>query len=163
MEQFSEALAAQLEQADKHYLWHPFTQQQDWEAESQLVIEQAEGSYLIDIEGKRYLDGVSSLWVNVHGHKRPEINQAIITQLERVAHTTMLGLTHPSAIELGKHLIEIAPGKLSRVFYSDTGAAAIEIALKMAFQYWQQCESPKPNKTKFSLSATRIMATPLAQ
>lgn len=155
MEQFSEALAAQLEQADKHYLWHPFTQQQDWEAESQLVIEQAEGSYLIDIEGKRYLDGVSSLWVNVHGHKRPEINQAIITQLERVAHTTMLGLTHPSAIELGKHLIEIAPGKLSRVFYSDTGAAAIEIALKIAFQYWQQCESPKPNKTKFfSLSNT---------
>ncbi len=155
MEQFSEALAAQLEQADKHYLWHPFTQQQDWEAESQLVIEQAEGSYLIDIEGKRYLDGVSSLWVNVHGHKRPEINQAIIAQLERVAHTTMLGLTHPSAIELGKHLIEIAPGKLSRVFYSDTGAAAIEIALKIAFQYWQQCESPKPNKTKFfSLSNT---------
>ena len=155
MEQFSEALAAQLEQADKHYLWHPFTQQQDWEAESQIVIEQAEGSYLIDIEGKRYLDGISSLWVNVHGHKRPEINQAIIAQLERVAHTTMLGLTHPSAIELGKRLIEIAPGKLRRVFYSDTGAAAIEIALKIAFQYWQQCESPKPGKTKFfSLSNT---------
>ena len=93
--------------------------------------------------------------MNVHGHKRHEINQAIIAQLERVAHTTMLGLTHPSAIELGKHLIEIASGKLSKVFYSDTGAAAIEIALKMAFQYWQQCESPKPSKTKFfSLSNT---------
>ena len=150
MEQFSKALtSAQLEQADKHYLWHPFTQQQDWEAEPQLVIERAEGSYLIDIEGKRYLDGISSLWVNVHGHNRQEINQAIIAQLERVAHTTMLGLAHPSAIELGKRLIEIAPGKLSRVFYSDTGAAAMEIALKIAFQYWQQCESPKPSKTKF--------------
>ncbi|HWS85112.1 MAG TPA: adenosylmethionine--8-amino-7-oxononanoate transaminase, partial [Ktedonobacteraceae bacterium] len=121
----------------------------DWEAEPQIVIERAEGCYLIDIEGKRYLDGISSLWVNVHGHNRQEINQAIIAQLERVAHTTMLGLTHPSAIELGKRLIEIAPGKLSRVFYSDTGAAAMEIALKIAFQYWQQCESPKPSKTKF--------------
>lgn len=150
MEQVSEALVpAQFEQADKRYLWHPFTQQQDWESESQLVIERAEGSYLIDIAGKRYLDGVSSLWVNVHGHNRQEINQAIVAQLERVAHTTMLGLTHPSAIELGKRLIEIAPGKLSRVFYSDTGAAAMEIALKIAFQYWQQCESPRPNKTKF--------------
>ncbi len=150
MEQFSEILtSAHLEQADKRYLWHPFTQQQDWEAESQLVIERAEGSYLIDIEGKRYLDGVSSLWVNVHGHNRREINQAIVAQLERVAHTTMLGLTHPSAIELGKRLVEIAPGKLSRVFYSDTGAAAMEIALKIAFQYWQQCESPKSHKTKF--------------
>jgi adenosylmethionine---8-amino-7-oxononanoate aminotransferase len=156
MEQVSEALmSAQLEQADKRYLWHPFTQQQDWEAESQLVIERAEGSYLIDLEGNRYLDGISSLWVNVHGHNRQEINQAIVTQLEHVAHTTMLGLTHPSAIELGKRLIEIAPGKLSRVFYSDTGATAMEIALKIAFQYWQQCESPRPNKTKFfSLSNT---------
>ena len=150
MEQFSEAsTSTQLEQADKRYLWHPFTQQQDWETEPQLVIERAEGSYLIDIEGKRYLDGISSLWVNVHGHNRQEINQAIIAQLERVAHTTMLGLTHPSAIKLGKRLIEIAPGKLSRVFYSDTGAAAMEIALKIAFQYWQQCASPKPEKTKF--------------
>jgi adenosylmethionine-8-amino-7-oxononanoate aminotransferase len=156
VEQYPKILTSnQLEQADKHYLWHPFTQQQDWEADSQLVIERAEGSYLIDIEGKRYLDGISSLWVNVHGHNRPEINQAIIAQLECVAHTTMLGLTHPSAIELGKRLIEIAPGKLSRVFYSDTGAAAIEIALKIAFQYWHQCESPKPSKTKFfSLSNT---------
>ena len=150
MEQFSEVFAsAHLEQADKHYLWHPFTQQQDWETDPQLVIERAEGSYLIDIDGNRYLDGVSSLWVNIHGHNRREINQAIVAQLERVAHTTMLGLTHPSAIELGKRLIEIAPGKLKRVFYSDTGAAAMEIALKIAFQYWQQCESPQPHKTKF--------------
>jgi len=130
VEQFSETSApAQFEQVDKRYLWHPFTQQQDWEEESQLGIERAEGSYLIDIEGKRYLDGISSLWVNVHGHNRLEINQAIVAQLERVAHTTMLGLTHPSAVELGKRLIEAAPGMLSRVFYSDTGAAAMEIAI----------------------------------
>jgi adenosylmethionine-8-amino-7-oxononanoate aminotransferase len=81
-----------IEQADKRYIWHPFTQQQSWEAEAQIVIERAEGSYLIDIHGKRYLDGISSLWVNVHGHRRREINQAILDQLERVAHTTFLGL-----------------------------------------------------------------------
>ncbi|MBA2391869.1 MAG: adenosylmethionine--8-amino-7-oxononanoate transaminase [Ktedonobacteraceae bacterium] len=138
-----------IEQADKRYIWHPFTQQQSWEADPQIVIERAEGSYLIDVQGKRYLDGVSSLWVNVHGHRRPEINRAIQDQLERVAHTTFLGLTHPSAVELAERLIQIAPGQLSRVFYSDTGAAAMEIALKMAFQYWQQCASPQPGKTKF--------------
>jgi len=87
--------------------------------------------------------------VNVHGHRRQEINRAIKDQLERVAHTTLLGLTHPSAIELARRLIEIAPGELSRVFYSDTGAAAMEIALKMALQYWQQCNPPRPRKTKF--------------
>jgi adenosylmethionine-8-amino-7-oxononanoate aminotransferase len=139
----------QLEKEDKSHLWHPFTQQQQWEEEEQLVIERAEGSYLIDIEGKRYLDGVSSLWVNVHGHRRTEIDQAIRNQLERVAHTTFLGLTHPSAIELARCLVALAPGSLNRVFYSDTGAAAIEIAIKMAFQYWQQCDSPRPRKTKF--------------
>lgn len=142
-------IAYNSEQADKRYIWHPFTQQQNWETEPQIVIERAEGSYLIDIRGKRYLDGVSSLWVNVHGHRRREINQAIQAQLERVAHTTFLGLTHPSAIELAERLIQIAPGQLSRVFYSDTGAAAMEIALKMAVQYWQQCSTPQPRKTKF--------------
>lgn len=139
----------QLEQADKTFLWHPFTQQCDWEAEPQTIIERAEGSYLIDSAGKRYLDGVSSLWVNVHGHRREEINRAIREQLERVAHTTFLGLTHRPGIELARRLVSIAPGDLRRVFYSDTGAAAVEIALKMAFQYWQQCASPQPGKTKF--------------
>lgn len=138
-----------LEQDDKRYLWHPFTQQQDWQAEPQVIIERAEGNYLIDVEGKRYLDGVSSLWVNVHGHTRPEINQAIIDQLQQVAHSTFLGLTHPPGITLARRLVEIAPGQLSRVFYSDTGAAAVEIALKMAYQYWQQCDPPQPKKTRF--------------
>ena len=150
MKRLSEAFTlGNLEQEDKRYLWHPFTQQQDWEAEPQIVIERAEGSYLIDTEGKRYLDGVSSLWVNVHGHQRPEINQAIKAQLDRVAHSTFLGLTHPSAIRLARRLVRLAPGALTRVFYSDTGAAAVEIALKIAFQYWQQCERPRPEKTKF--------------
>src|SRR6266700_3243303 len=127
---FLNTSSAHLEEVDKTYIWHPFTQQQDWEREAQIVIERAEGCYLIDMDGKRYLDGVSSLWVNVHGHCRPEINKAIQAQLERVAHTTFLGLTHPSAIELAKRLIQIAPGQLQRIFYSDTGAAAMEIAIK---------------------------------
>lgn len=143
------ATRAELERDDKRYLWHPFTQQQDWEAEPQVIIERAEGNYLIDVEGARYLDGVSSLWVNVHGHRRAEINQAIIDQLDRVAHSTFLGLTHPPGITLARRLVQIAPGKLSRVFYSDTGAAAVEIALKMAYQYWQQCDPPQPKKTRF--------------
>ncbi|HRV94443.1 MAG TPA: adenosylmethionine--8-amino-7-oxononanoate transaminase [Anaerolineae bacterium] len=142
-------IRTKLEEEDKQYLWHPFTQQQDWEAEPQLIIERGEGNYLFDVEGNRYLDGISSLWVNVHGHVRPEINQAIIDQLQRVAHTTFLGLSHPPGITLARRLIEMAPGQLSRVFYSDTGAAAVEIALKMAYQYWQQCDSPQPQKTRF--------------
>jgi adenosylmethionine-8-amino-7-oxononanoate aminotransferase len=134
---------------DKSVLWHPFTQQSDWEAEPQLVIERADGCYLIDSDNNPYLDGVSSLWVNVHGHCHPSINRAITEQLERVAHTTFLGLTHPTAIELAQRLVDIAPGRLQRVFYSDTGAAAVEIALKMALQYWQQCPSPQPQRTRF--------------
>lgn len=138
-----------LERDDKRYLWHPFTQQQDWEAEPQVLITEAEGCYVIDSEGRRYLDGVSSLWANLHGHRHPTLNTAIKQQLDRMAHSTMLGLTHPTAIQLGKRLVELSPGRLSRVFYSDTGAAAMEIALKIAFQYWQQVEPPQPRKTSF--------------
>ncbi len=138
-----------LEQDDHRYLWHPFTQMQEWMAEPPLVIQRAEGSYLIDINGNRYLDGVSSMWANVHGHQRRELNQAIIEQLGNVAHTTFLGLTHPPGIDLARRLVALTPPGLTRVFYSDTGAAAIEIALKMAFQYWQQRRDPRPRKTKF--------------
>jgi adenosylmethionine-8-amino-7-oxononanoate aminotransferase len=138
-----------LEKDDKRYLWHPFTQQQDWEAEPQLVITEAQGCYLIDEDGHRYLDGVSSLWANLHGHRHPVIDAAIKQQLAKVAHTTMLGLTHPTAIQFGKRLIDLAPGRLSRVFYSDTGAAAMEIALKIAFQYWQQVDPPQPQRKAF--------------
>ncbi|MGH9785811.1 MAG: adenosylmethionine--8-amino-7-oxononanoate transaminase [Terriglobia bacterium] len=122
---------------DHAYLWHPFTQMREWLAEEPLVIERAEGNYLIDSDGKRYFDGVSSLWSNVHGHGRREIVEAIRAQLDKVAHTTMLGLTNVPATVLAKRLIEAAPPGLERVFYSDSGATAVEIALKMAFEYWQ--------------------------
>jgi adenosylmethionine---8-amino-7-oxononanoate aminotransferase len=122
---------------DRAHLWHPFTQMCEWMAEDPVVIESAQGNYLVDADGKRYFDGVSSLWCNVHGHGRPEVVEAISKQAAAVAHSTLLGLTHPPAIELAKRLVEIAPSGLQRVFYSESGAAAVEIALKMAFGYWR--------------------------
>ncbi len=126
-----------LSELDKRFVWHPFTQMQEWNDETPLLIERATGSYLIDTEGKKYLDGVASLWVNVHGHNRREINRAITTQLEKVAHTTLLGLASPPSVTLAERLIALAPGRLGKVFYSDSGSTAVEIALKQAFQYWQ--------------------------
>jgi adenosylmethionine-8-amino-7-oxononanoate aminotransferase len=125
-------------QLDRDHLWHPFTQQLGWVEEEPLMIERAEGSQLIDREGRRYIDGVSSLWCNVHGHRHPGIDAAVAAQLERVAHSTMLGLSHPGAAELAGRLVELAPPGLSRVFYSESGSTAVEIALKMAFQYQRQ-------------------------
>jgi adenosylmethionine-8-amino-7-oxononanoate aminotransferase len=128
-----------LASADRRFVWHPFTQQRGWtEEEDPVVIESAEGCQLTDTEGRRYIDGVSSLWCNVHGHRHPEIDKAVREQLDKVAHSTMLGLTHRAAIELARRLVELAPPGLSRVFYSDSGSTAAEIALKMAFQYRQQ-------------------------
>lgn len=139
-----------LQQTDHRYLWHPFTQMQEWFTEEPLIIERGEGNYLIDIDGNRYLDGVSSLWCNVHGHGRPEIDQAIVAQLRRIAHSTLLGLAHPPAILLAERLVEIAPAGLTKVFYSDNGATGVEIALKMAFQYWQQRDAERyRGKTAF--------------
>jgi adenosylmethionine---8-amino-7-oxononanoate aminotransferase len=127
-----------LVEADRAHLWHPFTQQRDWADEDPLIVERAEGTDLIDTHGNRYIDGVSSLWCNVHGHRHPRIDAAVRDQLDRVAHSTMLGLSHPPAIELASRLVDIAPPGLTRVFYSDSGSTATEIALKMAFQYWRQ-------------------------
>ncbi len=118
-------------------VWYPFTQMQEFLGESPLSIVSAKGCRLKDAAGNTYLDGVSSLWANVHGHRHPVIDKAISGQLHRVAHSTMLGLTHPGGIELARRLVELAPPRLSRVFYSDSGATAVEIALKMAYQYWQ--------------------------
>jgi adenosylmethionine-8-amino-7-oxononanoate aminotransferase len=134
---------------DLRYLWHPFTQQQGWEEEGPLIVEQADGCELRDVEGRRYIDGVSSLWCNVHGHRHPVLDIAVHEQLDRVAHSTMLGLSHPPAIELARRLVEIAPAGLQRVFYSDSGSTAAEIALKMAFQYWQQQGGADARKTRF--------------
>jgi len=128
---------ADLRTWDHRHLWHPFTQMRHWMAEDPVIIARGEGNYLIDVHGRRYLDGVSSLWCNVHGHGRPEINSAIAEQLEKIAHCTMLGLANVPSILLAKKLVGIAPAGLTRVFYSDSGATAVEIALKMAFQYWQ--------------------------
>ena len=136
-------------QLDRDHLWHPFTQQRGWCEEEPLMIERAEGSQLIDDTGRRYLDGVSSLWCNVHGHRHPGIDAAVRDQLDRVAHSTMLGLSHPGAAELAARLVEIAPPGLSRVFYSDSGSTATEIALKMAFQYQQQRGGQHARRTSF--------------
>jgi len=125
-----------LKEWDKTYLWHPFTQMKDWLESDPLIIDRAEGVYLIDIYGKRYIDGVSSIWCNVHGHRHPFIDRAIKEQLEKVAHTTFLGLSHPPGILLAKKLVEIAPDGLTRVFYSDNGATSVEVAIKMARGYW---------------------------
>jgi adenosylmethionine-8-amino-7-oxononanoate aminotransferase len=127
----------ELTRTDRRVLWHPFTQQQGWCEEEPLIVERAHGCTLVDTDGNAYLDGVSSLWCNVHGHGHPAIDAAIADQLQRVAHTTMLGLSHPPAIELAQRLVELAPPGLSRVFYSDNGSTAAEVALKMAFQYWR--------------------------
>jgi adenosylmethionine-8-amino-7-oxononanoate aminotransferase len=134
---------------DRRFLWHPFTQQRGWEHEDAPLIERADGVHLFDAEGRRYIDGVSSLWCNVHGHRHPAIDIAVKDQLDHVAHTTMLGLSHPTAIELARRLVEIAPRGLSRVFYSDSGSTATEIALKMAFQFWQQKGGEHARRRRF--------------
>jgi adenosylmethionine---8-amino-7-oxononanoate aminotransferase len=131
-----------LASADRAFLWHPFTQQRGWCEEEPLIVERAEGTDLVDTGGRRYIDGVSSLWCNVHGHRHPRIDAAVRDQIDKVAHSTMLGLTHEPAIELARRLIDVAPPGLTRVFYSDSGSTATEIALKMAFQYWQQRDEP---------------------
>jgi adenosylmethionine-8-amino-7-oxononanoate aminotransferase len=132
---------------DREFVWHPFTQMKEYEERDPVVIEGGEGSYLIDSEGKRYIDGVSSLWVNIHGHKVPEIDNAIKEQVDKLGHSTLLGVTNPPAAELAKELIDICPPGLKKVFYSGDGASAVEVALKMSFQYWQH--KNKPEKTKF--------------
>jgi adenosylmethionine-8-amino-7-oxononanoate aminotransferase len=127
-----------VDELDKRHLWHPFTQQRDWCLEEPVVIERGDGTDLIDVHGRRYIDGVASLWCNVHGHRHPQIDEAIRAQLGRVAHSTLLGLSHQPAIELAEKLLEVTPPGMSRVFYSDSGSTAVEIALKMAFQWWAQ-------------------------
>jgi len=125
-----------LAERDTRFVWHPFTQMQEWT--DPLVIERAEGNTLIDAEGRRYLDGVSSLWCNVHGHRHPVLDAALRAQLDRVAHSTLLGLANVPSIELAERLIDVAPSGLTKVFYSDSGSTSVEVALKMAFQAQQQ-------------------------
>ncbi len=131
---------------DHRHLWHPFTPMATWLAEEPLVIAAAEGCELIDLAGRRYLDGVSSLWANVHGHRHPHIDAAVRAQLDKVAHSTLLGLTHEPAIRLAERLCKVAPPGLTRVFYSDSGSTAVEAALKIALQFHQHRRQPNRNR-----------------
>ena len=140
---------ATLRAWDKAHLWHPFTPQADWAAADPLVVERGEGVYLFDIDGNKYLDGSGSLWCNVHGHRHPALDAAIRSQLDKLAHSTLLGLTHEPAILLARRLAELAPAGLSRVFFSADGASAVEAALKMALQYWHQRPDPQPGRRRF--------------
>ena len=128
---------------DRKHLWHPFTQMKEWMEEIPVIVERGKGIYLIDTEGNQYIDGVASMWTNVHGHNRKEINDAITAQLNKIAHSTLLGYANVPAIQLAKKLVEITPRGLNRVFYSDDGATSVEVALKMAYQYWRQKGEPR--------------------
>lgn len=142
-----------LEDKDKEYIWHPFTQMKEWGSESPVIIEKGAGAYLIDTGKKRYIDGVSSIWVNIHGHRKRELDKAITAQLKKIAHSTLLGLSNIPSILLAEKLIALAHrsglNSLSKVFYSDNGSTAVEVALKMAFHYWQLKGAKYHKKTKF--------------
>ncbi len=138
-----------LMKSSKQNMWYPFAQMKQLNNEEHLIIERGEGIYLYDIEGKKYIDGISSIWTNVHGHNHPKLNEAIINQVHKVSHSTLLGQTNSVAIELSDKIIEITPDNLTRVFYSDNGSTSVEIALKMAYQYQQQSINGSKNKRKF--------------
>lgn len=143
------ARTQRLQAEDRRYLWHPFTQQRDWAKAAPLIIERGDGIYLEDTDGRRYLDGTSSIWVNLHGHRKGALDRALTAQVTRIAHSTLLGLSNVPAIELAKRLVGLAPRGLTRVFYSDNGSTAVEVALKMAFQYWRLQGGAARSKTKF--------------
>lgn len=114
-----------------------------------LIIERAHGCTLYDLDGRAYLDGVSSLWCNIHGHHHRRLDDAIREQIGQVSHTTLLGASNPTTIELSRRLVELAPPGLNHVFYASDGSSAIEAALKMSLQYWRQCATPQPLKTRY--------------
>lgn len=128
---------AHIAELDKQYVWHPFTQMQDYVASDPVVIASGSGVKLVDTHGRSYYDGVSSLWLNVHGHCVPEIDTAIREQLQQIAHSTMLGLANIPAALLAEKLVALTPPGLNHVFYSDSGSASVEIGLKMAYHYWR--------------------------
>ena len=135
--------------ADKDHCWHPFTPVAEWEAGDPLVIRNGQGVRLTDMAGNVYYDGTSSLWCAALGHRHPRLDSALRDQIDQIAHTTFLGMSHPQAILLADKLASVAPKGLSRVFYSDNGATSVEVALKLAFQYHCQKMSPEPNRTRF--------------
>ncbi len=138
-----ENLTQELLELDIKHLWHPFTQMKIWPDEPPVLIDHAEGNWLVDTDGRRYFDGVSSLWVTVHGHNHPAITKALREQLLQLDHSTLLGLSHEPAVRLASMLARISPGELQHVFYSESGSTAVEIALKMSYQFWQQAGYPE--------------------
>jgi len=138
--------ARRLHELDRTVLWHAFSQMSEYDG---LIIERAEGSWLTDIHGKKYFDGASSLWCNLFGHRVAQIDRALIDQLGQVAHVTNLGMSHPVSIRLAERLTQIAGRGLEHVFFAGDGASAVEVAMKLAFQYWGQCDRPEPGRTKF--------------
>lgn len=135
-----------LRKLDKTVVWHAFSQMSEYDG---LIIDSASGCWLTDIDGNRYLDGTSALWCNLFGHQVPELDCAIRNQLSHVAHVTNLGMSHPATIQLAERLADLAPGELNHVFFSGDGASAVEVAMKLAFQFWRQCDHPAPHRTKF--------------
>jgi adenosylmethionine-8-amino-7-oxononanoate transaminase len=141
----SSAAYADLLEQNRRFLWNPFTQMKDYLDDEPVVIVRGEGVKLVDANGVEYYDGNSSLWVNVHGHNRPELNEAIAAQLAKVAHSTLLGMANVPALALAERLVEITPARLGKVFYSDSGATAVEVGLKLAFAYWRRVGRPEKN------------------
>lgn len=146
----SQLSTSQLREWDNQHVWHPFAPMSAFREENVPIIESAHGFHLTDTDGVTYLDGISSLWCNVHGHQVPEIDQAIIGQLGKVAHTTLLGLSSSPSIELAQRLVNAAPEGLTKVFYSDSGSTSVEAALKMAHQYHQQKEQGSRVRSLFA-------------
>lgn len=142
----TEPTREQIERWDREHYWHGFTQMAEYEP---WIVDRAHGCTLVTLDGKEYLDGVSSLWCNVHGHRHPRLDAAVREQLDRVAHVTSLGGGNTTTIKLARRLAEIAPGDLNHVFFSSDGSSSVEVAIKMALQYWQQCETPRPKKTRY--------------
>ncbi len=136
-----------LKERDLAHLWHPCSQMKDHERYPLIPIKRGEGVWLEDYEGNRYLDAVSSWWVNAFGHANPRINQAIKDQLDQLEHAIFAGFSHGPGIDLAERLCAITPAGLNKVFYGDNGSSAVEIALKMSFQYWQN--RGRPEKQKF--------------
>jgi adenosylmethionine-8-amino-7-oxononanoate aminotransferase len=135
-----------LKRWDREIVWHAFTQMAEYEP---LVIERAQGATLVDVEGREYLDAVASVWCNLHGHRHPRLDAALRAQLDKVAHVTSLGSSNPATIKLARRLVDLAPAGLAHVFFSDDGATAVEVAIKMALQYWRQRPDPRPGKTTY--------------
>jgi adenosylmethionine-8-amino-7-oxononanoate aminotransferase len=131
---------------DIRHVWHPFTQMAEYARLPRLSIERGEGNWLIGTDGRRYLDASASIWTNTFGHTDPDLKAALMGQLDKLAHSTSLGLGNPATQRLAAHLAKLAPGSLSRVFFSDNGSGAVEVALKLSFQYWQLAGQPQKQR-----------------